>query len=117
MDTLEKLDCFLALSIGWHYGEGVSSQPIASEQARALLETATTRGFVQTDVFPGINGEVAVTLYNDIDYWSFTFDGGLCDYRLEKGRETISEMDEMTLEEALDLIPDIVGKAVPFRNV
>ncbi|MEZ4733902.1 MAG: hypothetical protein R3E79_42970 [Caldilineaceae bacterium] len=31
-------------------------------------------GFHETDAFPGLNGEVMVTVYQGSDYWEFTLE-------------------------------------------
>ncbi|MBM3301840.1 MAG: hypothetical protein FJY85_18050 [Deltaproteobacteria bacterium] len=70
--TERKIKSFRGLKHGWHYGEG---EPIEEEilgDAISLFREATRLAFFETDAFPGLNGEIRVTIYLHDHYLEFT---------------------------------------------
>lgn len=63
--TKEKIDSFARLPKGWHYGKGepigLETRLLASDLQGRLLRA----GFMQTDAFPGEDGEIQLTAYHD----------------------------------------------------
>jgi hypothetical protein len=61
---VRKLRAFRALPKGWSHGEGIPVSPAAIRLAESFVDIAT-RLQLQADVFPGLNGDCAVTFYRD----------------------------------------------------
>ncbi len=70
--TLEKIQRFAHLEAGWSFGEGMAFTQSTLNKATQLAKTAHTLGFDETDAFPGLNGEIMVTVYQGNEYWEFT---------------------------------------------
>lgn len=62
--TINKIQTFGKLPEGWHYGEGVSANIETIKIARYFLVKATLWGLKEADAFPGIDGQIEVTLYS-----------------------------------------------------
>jgi len=71
---IEKIQSFGNFTQGWSFGEGVPFAPSILLKAMQLIKTAHALGFAETDAFPGLNGEVLVTIYLEADYWEFTIE-------------------------------------------
>ncbi len=69
--TLKKLYEFRNLNKGWHYDEGDSISFNAYIIAKVLLKKIIERGY-ESDAFPGLSGEVRITIYKDEHYLEFT---------------------------------------------
>ncbi len=67
--TDRKLRAFADLPNGWYYGEGVPFGGAVLNMARTL-----SLGLAETDAFPGLNGEVVVSVYFGEHYLEFTID-------------------------------------------
>jgi hypothetical protein len=72
--TAKRIRSFRKLCPGWNYGEGVSIPPSHIKTALELNEKALQYGFLQRDAFPGIDGEVMVTIYEGESYLEFTIE-------------------------------------------
>lgn len=73
--TIRKIEGFTKLPRGWHYGEGVPASRLSSRRAALLLSRPTmVLASVSTDAFPGINGEVQVTIYHGSTYLELTIE-------------------------------------------
>lgn len=70
-DTEQKIQNFKNLNQGWHFGEGIAPSSETIDIALGLVKEAHITG-CDVDAFPGINGEVQVTLYYDDEYLEFT---------------------------------------------
>lgn len=58
-----KLVSFAKLPRGWSHGEGEPMTPGVLRKIRPLVSLALAMPF-EADVFPGLNGEAAITFYN-----------------------------------------------------
>ena len=105
MSTLEKIDSFGDLEAGWHYTEGVRFDPKVLEAAKSLVVKANEVGFEKTDAFPGLNGEVMVTIYHGDLYSEYTVEP---DFRVifcqEEGKKIVADWIEMDMDEAKGMI-------------
>ena len=63
-ETIQKVREFVALSEGWHFGEGVPPSEARIDQAAAFLEYASLSSIERANAFPGIQGQVEVTFYS-----------------------------------------------------
>lgn len=71
VETANKLQNFLALKKGWNFGEGEVFEIEIINLATALHEEFLLRNFIETDAFPGSNGEVMLTIYHEEHYLEF----------------------------------------------
>ena len=100
--TKDKILSFLQLSPKWHFGEGVPpSQEIVNE-ALMIANQATLSTF-NTDSFPGIDGEIMVTVYHKEHYLEFTVetDGSVTFFR-EKNNQELSYRENIPFNVAIE---------------
>lgn len=94
--TIRKIEGFTRLPLGWHYGEGVPASRLIAQRAVLFLSRPTmVLGSVQTDAFPGINGEIQVTIYHGPTYLELTIEpnGSITFVREENDAETEYQQD------------------------
>ena len=68
--TIVKVKNFLRLEQGWHFGEGNPPTIECTKKASRIVERAIMLLF-GVDVFPGIDGEIMVTIYYKNHYLEF----------------------------------------------
>lgn len=73
-ETEKKLNDFLSLKKGWYYGEGKSIDSKTIFIIKDLLYYVEAQGFTETDTFPGLNGDVRLTIYYNEYYIEITLD-------------------------------------------
>jgi hypothetical protein len=61
--TDAKIRSFARLPPGWHYGAGKAALQETIDLAREYLLLFAQLGFVETDAFPGVDGEIMVSAY------------------------------------------------------
>lgn len=106
--TRKKLQGFGSLNDGWGFGEGVAFQPQVLNKASQLVRSANALGFEETDAFPGLNGEIMVTLYSGQHYWEFTIEADeSVTFVYEVGNETRVYEDGLPFEFAVSMITNI----------
>jgi hypothetical protein len=95
--TIRKIADFTRLPRGWHYGEGVPASRLLALRAVLFLSRPTLiLGSVRTDAFPGINGEIQVTIYRGKSYLELTIE--------PNGKTTfVRENDDVEIEYQQDL--------------
>ena len=72
--TIQKIKSFQSYTKGWNFGEGQEFNKKIIKKAIDLVEFSHDCGFQEMDAFPGLNGEIMVTLYLDCEYWEFTIE-------------------------------------------
>ncbi|MEZ4713750.1 MAG: hypothetical protein R3A44_41565 [Caldilineaceae bacterium] len=93
--TIEKIQSFADFEAGWSFGEGVAFAQNALDKASQLAKTAHTLGFHETDAFPGLNGEVMVTVYQGNEYWEFTLQPtATITFVYERDDETVTYIEQ-----------------------
>ena len=105
--TRSKIHSFTELPLGWHYGEGVPAEQKTVDAALAILRQAAAAGFSKADAFPGIEGEVRVTLYEQAYYYEFTVERNasvtvVCEHQ----RQEVLALEDLSLEEALQKLEE-----------
>lgn len=70
--TAKKIWDFKNLSKGWHYGEGDKFEELVLIIAQTLVQTGRNSGIRKMDSFPGLNGNVIVTFYENARYLECT---------------------------------------------
>lgn len=58
-----KLRALADLQEGWNYGEGAAFSPSHLQRMEMLLRRVESAGFLETDVFPGPDGNVVLAVY------------------------------------------------------
>lgn len=71
MNVIEKIKSFTELQVGWSFGEGKPIQPDVIEAAIEFAERSARNARLEMDAFPGLCGEVMVTIYRQEEYWEF----------------------------------------------
>ena len=110
MEQQQKIRGFARFEPGWHYGEGVRFDKARLNKAICLNDEAIRRGFVQTDAFPGVSGEVMITIYHGRHYLEFSIEP-------DDTVVFVYEFDdeEVTYEEGLDF-DAALAKIEAFRR-
>jgi hypothetical protein len=111
--TLKKLEAFLGLPHGWHYGSGDAPSARAVEIAADLLNTLILNGMTRTDAFAGADGEVLLTGYYQRHHVAFTIDptGEIaCSY--ENAGHDVSEVDAVDTARAKEWLVREVARRI-----
>ncbi len=108
ISTVEKIESFRKFNDGWSFGEGVKFNAASLNKALQLVKTAHALSFQETDAFPGLNGEVMVTLYSGQDYWEFTIEPDeSVIFVYERGQETLAYEEGLPFEFAVSMITNL----------
>ncbi len=106
--TEKKINSFKALPIGWHYGSGIPPLAKVLDQANRLNQYAGLMGFEATDAFPGIDGEVMLTVYDGDIYLEFSIEvDSSIDYIHEHGGKEVDSKEKISLHQAINYIEKI----------
>jgi len=110
--TDQRINDFLDLPRGWHYGEGHAPNEKTVDDALRINNQATLLG-LKTEAFPGVNGEIEIDCYSKDKTLEFTIEstGKILLVEDESGTETSSQED-LTIEKALDFIRKEYGKKI-----
>lgn len=99
--TIKKILGFEKRGHGWHFGEGVPPSKDIISKALLIVKKAIKAEF-DTDAFPGVDGEIMVTIYHKDDYMEFTIEGdGKVTFVHEQGEEEISYKEGLEINNAL----------------
>jgi len=102
---MEKIRVFASLDNGWHYGSGKGMSEFSVSAGIKILSYAQAMGFTSMDVFPGLSGEVQVTLYDEDSYYEFTVES---DESLtivhEIGKEELLYLENQSLNKAFEKV-------------
>jgi hypothetical protein len=103
-ETRRKIRAFATLPEGWHFGDGVSASPATEAIALRLQTEAVAVGLLYMNAFPGISGEIRLTLYEP-NYLEFTIeiDGAITFLEERDGRE-VDYQAHLSPENALSII-------------
>jgi hypothetical protein len=102
-----KLRQFRSLQAGWHYGEGKAIDPASLERALDLYQAAIRLAPYEMDAFPGLNGEVVLTVYREDRCLEFTLEpNGTVTFSYEQGDQEVSYVEGLSLEQARDRIKE-----------
>ncbi|PZV13427.1 MAG: hypothetical protein DCF20_15465 [Pseudanabaena sp.] len=103
--TEKKINSFRTLPVGWHYGSGIAPLAKVLDLAIQLNQFAGLMGFEATDAFPGIDGEVMLTVYDGDIYLEFSIEvDGSINYVHEQGDEEVDSDDKISLYQAINHI-------------
>ncbi|MBC8180359.1 hypothetical protein H8E88_04465 [candidate division KSB1 bacterium] len=99
--TIKKILGFGKREHGWHFGEGVPPSKDIIGKALLIVKKAI-KADLDTDAFPGVNGEIMVTIYHKNDYLEFTVEvDGKVTLVHERGEEEISYKEGLEISNAL----------------
>lgn len=102
-----KIKSFRHLPKGWYYGEGVAASQDTVDTAAELHANAMILGLLKTDAFPGINGEIRITVYHGTIYLEFTIEtDGLITFVREDYRRVTDSQTNLSLDDALNILRD-----------
>ena len=104
---MEKIRVFANLDHGWHYGSGKNLSDFSVRAGNNILAYAHAMGFTSMDAFPGLSGEIQITLYDEDRYYEFTVEA---DRSLtivhEIGKEEVLYIENQSLDMAFEKIED-----------
>lgn len=107
----KKIDSFLALEPGWHFGEGGPPSVERVEKAIKFVKDTIGLGF-DMDAFPGIAGEIHLTFYHDNTYLEVIFDiDGSISFWHDENKEEVNTEEEIEIERAKKLVLN-VGESI-----
>lgn len=100
--TVAKIVSFASLEPGWHYSEGVPPSEQTIAEALRLNDALQANGFLETDAFPGRDGEIQVTGDNGPIYVEYT----IRPYRLgafvvEKDNVVVTYLESISTQEVI----------------
>ncbi len=108
--THKKILGFKSLKKGWHFGEGIPPEESRLTQSIELNREAVNLGFLRTNAFPGVDGEIRVTVYHQKHYLEFTIEtDDTVTYIHEVDNQEIEYETGLSFEEAK-------GKIKAFRE-
>ncbi len=109
--VLQKLDSFKNLKAGWHYGDGVPVSQKFVDHASNFLQNASLEGIERFNAFPGVEGEVHITIHYRDFTLALTWE---IDEKItvveDKAGEVISDHDGFTPAQALDRLWEFIQK-------
>jgi hypothetical protein len=99
--TIAKINSFKDLPENWSFGEGVVFDSSQMEKAINLVNIAYELGLKESDAFPGLNGEIMVTFYDNEDYWELILEpNNSVTYVYERGEDTSLYQEELSFDVA-----------------
>lgn len=112
IETERKIQSFAKFGNGWSYGEGVSFVTSQIEIALRFAREAARNGLVLTDAFPGLNGEIMVTVYFRDYYLEFVFEtDGSVTFCMEQGETELAYQAGLQFNQALNCLCEFKEKA------
>lgn len=88
--TEKKINSFSKFTNGWSYGRGIQFSEDVIASASRVLKLLHNYGFIETDAFPGEDGEIMITAYkNEFCCEIITYQNGKYDFIVEKNNDEI----------------------------
>lgn len=97
---------FSRLENGWYHGEGRKFSEEVINRVAVLIDKCLENSLFEIDVFPGLDADIRLTIYEPPDYHEFTI-GDSISYIHERNAVEQSPEERMTLDDALSKISDI----------
>lgn len=98
--TEQKILDFKTLGRGWCYGTGELFNDCTIDKAVKLNREILDNGFLETNAFPGTNGEIMITLYHNDDYLEFTIENNeTITFVHEKKAEELAYEEQLSYED------------------
>ena len=103
--TTEKIMAFRRLRDGWHYGEGYFLDESVVNSALELHKRILSLGFYDTDAFPGIEGNIILTVSSGAECLAFTLmSNGDIQYCREIHDIEVCEEASLTIPQAENIL-------------
>ncbi len=100
--TMKKILKFSQYTEGWDYGRGKPFSKKTIKQALVLDRLLRAAGILQTDAFPGSDGDIMVTGYRDSWCWEFTLESdNTVTFITEKNGRIVEEREGISFSGAL----------------
>lgn len=108
-----KVREFLEMEEGWHFGEGVTPTRETAKIALNIAEKASL-SLLSTDVFPGISGEIQLSVYHKNHYLEFIVEpNGAITYARESDDQEIEYEEGIRIENAIEKLNNLVEEIWP----
>ena len=105
--TTKKIMAFRRLTDGWHYGEGYHVDESVVNTALELHKRILSLGLYETDAFPGIEGNIVLTVYSGTECLEFTLmSNGNIQYCRERDDVEVCEEVSLTILQAENILKD-----------
>lgn len=101
----DKLIDFACFSEGWNLGEGESFSSQIIKRTYGLVEECLEKVLFDIDVFPGLDGDIRLTVYEQNDYYEFNIAEDITYYHEKSGIQ--QEEGQITGEDAVTIIREI----------
>ena len=107
--TNDKLESFAELPLGWHYGEGIPPGDALISCVTEINNQVYRLGFSRTDAFPGISGNIMLTIYQGKHMIDLTVepDCKTATYLYENDGEEIAYHEGIELSIAMKMIEQV----------
>lgn len=105
MKALSKLRQFADFKVGWRFGSGLAFSSEVITAIQQLCNKALESDITRSDLFPGDEGDLTLSLYDGPENHDFTvFPNGQIEYLVESGTKEIDYEPNLCLEEAFTKI-------------
>jgi hypothetical protein len=109
--TENKINSFANLPDGWDYGDGGSIPKHTRDTAIAWDRLLQTQGFIETDAFPGADGEIVVAVGIGEHYFEVIIEpDDTISLAYDFRRKQVSYRPNMTSMEAVQAILELTGQ-------
>lgn len=103
--TERRIRDFGHFTDGWHFGEGKEFEIDAIQEALKLHQHILECGFFETNAFPGLDGEIQMTVYSEHDYFQFERDsGGVWEIIHEQAGATLESLAGLDFEHVVEFV-------------
>lgn len=100
--VVEKIAGFADLKKGWHFGEGTRPDDITINMAKDFARKGLSSLF-DVDAFPGIDGEIMVSIYHGHHYLECVFEKNeTVTYTYEIKGQEVAYHEGLSIEEAFE---------------
>lgn len=106
-DINQKLIKFSNLHDGWHYGEGISIPISHILIAAELIDYIRSICDYNMDLFPGLSGELRITIYDNLRYFEITIENEISfTYLYEFDEREVDFLENISKTKIYELIRD-----------
>ena len=108
--TERKIEGFQTKQYGWHYGEGVAFERATLDRAISLHREVLRQDSFRTNAFPGLRGQVLVTIYRGNHYLEFSVEpDGAVAFLHEVDDQEIDYREQLAPEDIASIIVQLGG--------
>ncbi len=112
-----KIDSFVDLPNGWHYGEGRGATKLAVNSARTMHALLMEHNVNEVEVFPDANGGILLSGYYDEETLEVFCDhDGKINILHEVGNEITYEKDDVSAQEVKGYVGGLLWKKFMIRR-